>query len=326
MDDPILDVRDLRVQYADGEKRLKAVDGVSLTLRRGSILALVGESGSGKTTLGLAALGLLPDNAQVLSGEVRFEGEDVVAMDRERLRGLRGREISMIFQDPVSGLNPIVPVGEQVEEVIRTHTPAGKREARGLALEALRRAGLQDAESLSKRYPYQLSGGMSQRVMIAIATALDPKVIIADEPTSALDVTVQAGILDELVRLRRERGISILLITHDFGIVAQIADEVAVMYAGRITEEGSTRAVLTRPRHPYTWSLLATLPRMDRARGRLEWIRGTPPDPAELPEECAFVPRCRKALLQCRTSPTPALAEQAPGHLAACYNPVLHPD
>jgi oligopeptide/dipeptide ABC transporter ATP-binding protein len=162
--------------------------------------------------------------------------------------------------------------------------------------------------------------------MIAIATALDPQVIIADEPTSALDVTVQAGILDELVRLRRERGVSILLITHDFGIVAQVADEVAVMYAGRIAEDGATRAVLSRPRHPYTWSLLATLPRADRQRGRLESIPGSTPDPAELPEECAFVPRCRKALLQCRTSPAPALAEQAPGHRAACYNPVLHPD
>ena len=324
MTEPILEVRNLSVQYADGERRLRAVDGVSLRLERGGVLALVGESGSGKTTVALAAMGLLPDNATVTSGEVHLDGRDLLSLGKDGLRRVRGREVSMIFQDPVAGLNPVLPVGEQVEEIIRIHTQAPKREARGLAHAALARAGLSEPESLSKRYPYQLSGGMSQRVMIAMATALGPKVIIADEPTSALDVTVQAGILDELMRLQRDAGVSILLITHDLGVVAQVADEVAVMYAGRIAETGATRDVLARPQHPYTWSLLQTLPRMDRARRRLEAIRGSPPDPAELPEECAFVPRCRKALSICRTSQAPELRELAPGHRAACYNPVAH--
>jgi oligopeptide/dipeptide ABC transporter ATP-binding protein len=326
MSEPILEVRDLSVHYADGERRLRAVDGVSLRLERGGVLALVGESGSGKTTVGLAAMGLLPDNAEVTSGEVHLEGRDLLSLGKEGLRLVRGREVSMIFQDPVAGLNPVQSVGEQVAEIIRTHTDVPKREARGLAHAAMARAGLSDPASLAKRYPYQLSGGMSQRVMIAMATALDPKVIIADEPTSALDVTVQAGILDELMRLRRDEGVSILLITHDLGIVAQVADEVAVMYAGRIAETGPARQVLARPQHPYTWSLLQTLPRMDRERKRLEAIKGAPPDPAELPDECAFVPRCRKALTICRTSPAPELRELAPRHRAACYNPVAHPD
>ena len=326
MEAPLLEVRDLSVQYSDGAKRLKAVDRVSFALRRGSTLALVGESGCGKTTIALAMLGLLPDRGNLTGGEVRFEGRALSSLAVDELRMLRGREISMIFQDPVSGLNPVLSVGEQVEEIIRAHTAASKEEARRLGFQALRRAGLANPEELAKRYPYQLSGGMSQRVLIAIATVLNPKVIIADEPTSALDVTVQASILRELARLRDERGISIVLITHNFGIVAQMADEVVVMYAGRIAEQGATREVLRRPRHPYTWSLLATLPRIDRDRHPLEAIRGAPPDPAELPDECAFVPRCRKALSACRSQPSPALEEMTPGHLAACYNPVFHAD
>jgi len=326
VDDSILEVRDLVVHYADGSRRIKAVDGVSLSLRRGSVLALVGESGCGKTTVALAVLGLLPDSAAVIGGRVRFAGHDLLLLGRDRLRRMRGREISMIFQDPVAGLNPVLSVGEQVEEIIAAHTTATKGETRRMVYEALRRAGLTEPEQLARQYPYQLSGGMCQRVLIAIATVLNPKVIIADEPTSALDVTVQAGILSELDRLRRERGTSILLITHDLGVVAQMADEVAVMYAGRIAEEGWTRDVLRRPLHPYTWSLLATLPRLDRAKRPLEAIKGAPPDLAELPDECAFLPRCRKAVSACRASPSPPLTELTPGQLAACYNPVYHPE
>ena len=326
MNEPLLEIHDLSVHYSDGDRRLKAVDRVSFGLRRGSILALVGESGCGKTTIALAALGLLPEQGNQVGGEVRFEGRALGSLSRDALRRLRGREISIIFQDPGSGLNPVLTVGQQVEEIIRAHRSISKQEARGLAHEALHRVGLADPAELAKRYPYQLSGGMSQRVLIAIATVLNPKVIIADEPTSELDVTVQAGILQELGRLRDVRGISILLITHDLGVVAQMADEVAVMYAGRIAEQGATRDVLLAPRHPYTWSLLATLPRIDRERRPLVAIRGAPPDPSELPDECAFLPRCRKAVSACRTQPAPALAELTPGHRAACYNPVVHPE
>ena len=324
MSDVVLEVRDLYAEYADGSKPVKAVDGVSFSLRRGSTLALVGESGCGKTSIALAILGLLPHPGRVVRGEVRFSGRDLLSLGREELRLLRGREISMIFQDPVSGLNPVLSVGEQVEEIITTHLQLSKQEARRMVYDALQRVGLADPEQLTKQYPSHLSGGMCQRVFIAIATVLNPQIIIADEPTSALDVTVQAGILSELERLRREQGVSILLITHDLGVVAQMAEEVAVMYAGRIAEHGTARDVFRRPRHPYTASLLATLPRLDQARRPLEAIKGTPPNLAELPEECAFLPRCRKAVSACRTEPSPPLTELAPGHRAACYNPVYH--
>lgn len=323
MNDVVLEVRDLYAEYADGSNPVKAVDGVSFSLRRGSILALVGESGCGKTSIALAVLGLLPHPGRVVRGEVLFGGRNLLALKQEELRLLRGREISMIFQDPVSGLNPVLSVGDQVEEIITTHLQISKQEARRMVYDALLRVGLADPEQLTKQYPYHLSGGMCQRVFIAIATVLNPQVIIADEPTSSLDVTVQAGILNELERLRREQGVSILLITHDLGVVAQMADEVAVMYAGRIAEHGTASDVFRRPRHPYTSALLATLPRLDQV-GPLEAIRGSPPNLAELPEECAFLPRCRKAVSACRTEPSPPLTELAPAHRAACYNPVYH--
>jgi len=322
----VLEVRDLSVQYADGQKRVQANDRVSFSLKRGGVLAIVGESGCGKTTAALAVLGLLPHAGRVTGGEVRFDGRDLLSLREDELRRVRGRAISMIFQDPASGLNPVLSVGQQVEEIITAHTSVRRREAHGMVLDALHRVGLADPERLAKRYAHELSGGMSQRVLIAIATVLNPAIVIADEPTSALDVTVQAGILDELRRLRDERGVSILLITHDLGVVAQMAEEVVVLYAGRVAEDGPTRDVLRRPRHPYTWSLLETLPRLDREKRPLESIRGAPPDLTELTEECAFVPRCRKAVMTCRTAPSPAPAEAAPGHLVACYNPVVHPE
>ncbi len=322
--DVVLEVRDLYAEYAGGSKPVQAVSGVSLSLRRGSILALVGESGCGKTSTALALLGLLPEPGRVIGGEVRFDGHDLLSLESAELQRLRGRDISMIFQDPRSGLNPVLTVGEQVEEIVRAHLSVSKQEARSMAEEALARVGLPNPEQLSKEYPYQLSGGMCQRVMIAIATALDPQVIIADEPAADLDVTVRAGILAELERLRDERGVAILLISHDLGMVAQMADEVAVMYAGRIAEQAGTSDIFRRPRHPYTAALLATLPRLDGPRRPLEAIKGSPPDLAELPEECAFLPRCRKAVTTCRTDPAPPLTELDDGHRAACYNPVYH--
>jgi peptide/nickel transport system ATP-binding protein/oligopeptide transport system ATP-binding protein len=244
-------------------------------------------------------------------------------MDGEELRRLRGRVISMIFQDPQAGLNPVLTVGQQVAETVEIHLRVPKKEARRITIDALAGLGLSEPELVASRYPFQLSGGMAQRVMIAIATVLRPRVIIADEPTSALDVTVQAAILAELDRLRSETGSAILLITHDLGVVAQMAQRVAVMYAGRIVESGNARDVFRTPRHPYTWSLLSTMPRLDRSVGRLPQIKGQPPDLSALNGQCAFLPRCPKALNTCRSSPWPDLAPIDDGHAVACFNPVL---
>jgi peptide/nickel transport system ATP-binding protein/oligopeptide transport system ATP-binding protein len=229
----------------------------------------------------------------------------------------------MVFQDPATGLNPVLSVGQQVEEIITAHLPVSKREARDRSLEALAGMGLPDPKQVAERYPFHLSGGMAQRVMIAIATALNPRVLIADEPTSALDVTVQAALLDDLRQVQERSGTSILLISHDLGVVAQMADEVAVMYAGAVAEHGDVRTVFERPRHPYTWALLNSRPRWDQERtGPLPSIRGTPPDLIDLSEECPYLPRCPKAVSVCRTSAAPPLEELEPGHRAACYNPM----
>lgn len=326
MDDDLLRIEDLRAHYLDAQKTVKAVDGVDLSLRRGATLALTGESGCGKTTVGLAVLNLVPYPGRIISGRVLFDDRDLLSLGKEEMRRVRGHDISMIFQDPVSGLNPVLSIGEQVEEIITNHLSVSRKEARAMTLEALQRMGLSEPHRVAQQYPFHLSGGMCQRVMIAIATVLNPRVVIADEPTAALDVTIQAAILDELASLKRERGVSIMLITHDLGVVAQMADEVAVMYAGRIVESGSAAEVFRRPLHPYTWALLSTLPRLDGSTRPLPAIKGTPPDLAELPEECAFLPRCSKAMSACRTSPAPLLKEMAPRHQAACFNPVYHHD
>jgi oligopeptide/dipeptide ABC transporter ATP-binding protein len=321
--DDILRIEDLRVYYHERERTVKAVDGVDLALSRGRTLAIVGESGCGKTTVALATLGLVPKPGVVESGRVIYEGRDLYALPPNELRAIRGRRVSMIFQDPVSGLNPVLNIGGQVEEMIRTHLDVPKRESRRMAAEALRRQGLSEVDRLMNAYPFQLSGGMCQRVMIAIATVLHPDVIIADEPTSALDVTVQAGILRELNELKRNLGISIVLITHDLGVVAQMADDMAVMYAGRIVEQGDVRDVFAHPTHPYTSALLAARPRLDGDRQPLQAIRGAPPDLAELTGECAFLPRCPKAITACRTDPWPPLRTAESGHPVACYNPMF---
>ena len=322
--DPVLSVRGLSVEYRTKEGAIPALRNASLELRRGETLALVGESGSGKSTLGFGILRILPRNAEVTAGEVVFNGREIGGLAPSDLREIRGDEISMIFQDPIAGLNPIIPVGKQVEEVITSHRDVGGEEARRVALEVLESMSLPDPERIAKSYPGQLSGGMCQRIMIAIATALDPAVLIADEPTSSLDVTVQAQILHELERMRDERGTAILLITHDMGVVAQTADRVAVIYAGAVAEIDEVRPIFSSPRHPYTWALLDTLPRFDRRR-RLAQIPGAPPDLLELDGHCAYVPRCRKALSRCRAETEPPLQQIAerPGQMLACYNPVL---
>jgi len=322
----ILQIEDLRTHFHDRKVVLKAVDGVDLRIERGEILGLVGESGCGKTTLALSILNLVPHPGYVESGRILFGGRDILRMPKDELRDLRGRQISMIFQDPIAGLNPILTVGDQVGEIITAHSKASRNEARRQAVDLLGSMGLAEPERIAGRYPFQLSGGMAQRVMIAIAMALRPTVLIADEPTSALDMTVQADILQELRRLR-EGGVSILLITHDLGVIAQMADRVAVMYAGRIAEEGSPELLYRRPRHPYTWALFESLPRLNEdVSGRLRQVYGRPPDMTKLPPQCAFLPRCPKAMNDCRNLDSPPLTQIEPGHYVACYNPIYHRD
>lgn len=319
----MLRIEHLSVRYRLKESTTYAVDDVSLELGRGEVLALVGESGSGKTTVGMSVLRLLPLEAEVLGGRVIFDGQDLLVMPDHELRRLRGRRIAMVFQDPVAGLNPVLTVGDQVAETLQSHLGLAKKEARREAIRVLGGVGLGDSDRVARAYPFQLSGGMCQRVMIAIATALDPEILIADEPTSSLDVTIQAQILHQLEGLRQSRGTSILLITHNFGVVAQVADRVAVMYGGRIVEVGRTEQALARPLHPYSHALLATLPRLDHVRGQLYAIPGNPPELTEKSEHCPFLARCVKAMNVCRAEPPPNLESiDDEDRRVACYNPV----
>ncbi|MBI2760399.1 MAG: ABC transporter ATP-binding protein [Chloroflexi bacterium] len=324
MAEPVLEARNLHTTFFTKEGEIRAVRGVSFSLEPGKILAIVGESGCGKSTLALSLLRLVPFPGKILRGEVHLAGRNLMSLTDEELRKVRGRQMSMIFQDPISGLNPVLPIGKQVEEILTSHLDVPKKERKQRTLEILRRAGLPDPERIASSYPFHLSGGMCQRVMIGMATALNPSVIIADEPTSSLDVTVQAQILNELDTLRRTKGTAIVLITHDLGVVAQMADDVAVMYAGGFIEEGDVEQIYRAPRHPYTWALLSTLPRLDGRHGQLHAIPGVPPNLAELPEECPFLPRCTKATMQCRTEPAPSLSYIGEsGQRVACYNPVF---
>jgi peptide/nickel transport system ATP-binding protein/oligopeptide transport system ATP-binding protein len=321
--DTILQIDNLHAHFFAQEGVVKAVNGVSLSMKRGSTLAIVGESGAGKSSVGLSILNMLPYPGRIIEGQIYLEGTELTTLPREQLRQIRGRDIAMIFQDPVNGLNPLLPVGEQIEETLRTHLHLNKKDAKTRTLELLYQVGLPDPESVSKSYAFQLSGGMCQRVMIALATALQPKLLIADEPTSALDVTVQASILDELNQLKTRYGMSIILITHDMGVVARMADEVIIMYAGTMMERGSTPDVFHRALNPYTWALMGTLPRLDRDdRAPLPSIKGTPPDLINMPDQCPFLPRCNKATLECREQPAPPLTEMAHEHYVACYNPI----
>jgi oligopeptide/dipeptide ABC transporter ATP-binding protein len=318
----MLRVSQLRVRYRTKEATTYAVEDVSLELKPGRVLALVGESGAGKTTVGMSILKLLPQEAEILGGSVTFDGLDLLGLKDDELRRIRGRRIAMIFQDPIAGLNPVIPVGDQVAETVQSHLRISKKQSRNEAIRILAEVGLADPERTARSYPFQLSGGMCQRVMIGMATALDPEVLIADEPTSALDVTVQAQILRQLNELRHERGTAILLITHNFGVVAQMADDVAVMYAGRIAETGAAEQVFKQPLHPYSHALMATLPRFDRMQEQLHAIPGTLPELSAPAERCPFLPRCIKAVNLCRHQGPPALESYVPGRLVACYNPV----
>jgi peptide/nickel transport system ATP-binding protein len=314
---PLLAIDGLRV--AIGGRSV--VDGVSLSIRRGEVLALVGESGCGKSLTALSVLRLLPAAARVAAGTIAMEGTDLLALDEASLRGLRGNRVSVIFQEPVASLNPLVRVGDQVAESLRLHRGASAAAARAEAVAMLARVGIADPERRAGQFPFELSGGMCQRVMIASALICRPEILIADEPTTALDVTIQAQILDLLKSLRAEAGSAILLITHDMGVVADMADRVAVMYGGTVVESGPVDAIFDAPAHPYTKLLLATVPRLDGPRREeLKTIAGAVPDAASWPQGCRFRTRCPLADERCAEAPPLESAQGDPGHLAACWH------
>ncbi|HET8836288.1 MAG TPA: ABC transporter ATP-binding protein [Gemmatimonadales bacterium] len=315
----VLEVDNLRVSFpAPDHRRFFPVDGVSFTLDRGETLALVGESGCGKSLTSLALLQLVPPPGRVESGStIRLADTDVLSLEGEALRRIRGRRIGMIFQDPMTSLNPVFTVGDQIAEGVRAHLPVSRAEARERARTLLQEVGIPDPSGRLDAYPHQLSGGMRQRVMIAIALAAEPEILVADEPTTALDVTVQAQILEVLDRLRRARGMAVLLITHDLGIVAGRADRVAVMYAGQIVEEAPTPELFAHPSHPYTQGLFASVPRISGPVNRLTPIAGTVPPATAWPAGCRFRPRCPQAFEKCQLPPE--LLPVGPDHRMRCW-------
>ncbi len=299
--DPVLRVEGLRTHFHTEHGVVKAVDGVSFEVGRGEVLGIVGESGSGKSVTNLSVLQLVPTPpGRIESGQVWFDGEDLLTRSERQMRKVRGRRISMIFQDPMSSLNPYLPVRTQVGEVLRLHEGLSRREARAKTIDLLGQVGIPDPSRRVDAYPHELSGGMRQRVMIAMALACEPELLLADEPTTALDVTIQAQILELIQGLCRERGTAVVLVTHDLGVVAGVADRVAVMYAGRIVEQGDVERIFAAAKHPYTRGLLQSLPRLDR-KSALTAIPGLPPDLSRLPGGCAFAPRCPLAQARCRS-------------------------
>jgi oligopeptide/dipeptide ABC transporter ATP-binding protein len=315
----VLDVENLRISFPDaGKGRVYPVDGVSFSLERGETLALVGESGCGKSLTSLALLRLVPEPGRIEDGSaIRLADTDVLALQGEPLRRIRGRRIGMIFQDPMTSLNPVLTAGDQIAEGVRAHFDVSRAEARRRALKLLQEVGIPDPAARLDAYPHQLSGGMRQRVMIAIALSAEPEILVADEPTTALDVTVQAQILEVLDRLRDSHGMAVLLITHDLGIVAGRADRVAVMYAGQIVEEAPTDRLFARPSHPYTQGLFASVPRITGPVGRLSPIGGSVPPPGAWPSGCRFRPRCPKAFDKSETMPP--LLPVGPDHRMRCW-------
>jgi oligopeptide/dipeptide ABC transporter ATP-binding protein len=321
-EDALLRLRDLHVSFPTSEGDVPAVRGVDLSLGSGETLAVVGESGSGKTVTALAIMGLLDPPGRVSGGSVWFDGQELTSLPSASLRRIRGRRIGMVFQEPMTSLNPVFTVGDQIAEVLRIHLGASKRQAREEVIQLLARVGIPAPESRVDAYPHEMSGGMKQRVMIAIAIACKPDLLIADEPTTALDVTIQAQILKLLSDLQQEMGMAILLITHNLGVVAHFARDVAVMYAGKVVERAGVRELFARPQHPYTRALLRSLPRPGHAHERLEAIEGTVPSPLQYPPGCAFVDRCPERLPRCPDQ-QPRLVEVESDHAAACW---LHPE
>jgi peptide/nickel transport system ATP-binding protein len=317
MSAPLLELRQLSVSFATDDGTVRAVDGIDLALQRGRTLGLVGESGCGKSVTSLAVMGLLPPENSTVSGEVHFDGRDLLKIPVRELRDLRGAQLAMIFQEPMTSLNPSYTIGNQIVEAIQRHQGLDAAAAKARAIEMLKLVRISSPEKRFDDYPHKLSGGMRQRAMIAMALACGPQLLIADEPTTALDVTIQAQILDLMRGLRRDTGTAIILITHDLGVVAEMADDVAVMYAGQIVERASVASLFARPEHPYTVGLLGSIPRLDEKRERLPSIEGRVPDMTQPPVGCRFAARCPFVETACRAE-APALLEVAPGHLSRC--------
>ena len=316
----LLDVRELRTHFRTDDGIVKAVDGVSFSVEKGQTLGIVGESGCGKSVTCLTIMGLNPKRSSIVSGEAFFKGEDLLRMGERRLRDLRGNDIAMIFQDPMTSLNPVHSIGKQLVEAIELHRDVGKKVARARALELLKAVGIPRAERRIDDYPHQFSGGMRQRVMIAMSLINEPDLLIADEPTTALDVTTQAQILQLMKQLQNEFGSAIIMITHDLGVVAETADDVIVMYAAKVAERGTVDDIFRRPKHPYAWGLLGSLPRLDADVERLVQIPGQPPSLLRPPSGCRFHPRCPYVMEVCKTNEPPL--EPTPdgnGHLQACH-------
>jgi len=317
---PLLDVRNLETQFKTQDGIVKAVNNVSFYVNRGETLGIVGESGSGKSVTSLSIMRLIPNPpGRISGGEVIFDGQDLLKISEDEMRDLRGNRIAMIFQDPMTSLNPVLTIGQQITESLMLHLKLSAKEAQNRAIELLNHVGIPSAARRINEYPHQFSGGMRQRVMIAMALACNPELLIADEPTTALDVTIQAQILELIKRLQSELGMAVIIITHDLGVVAGMSDRVMVMYAGRVVEEGSTHEIFHNPRMPYTIGLLKSIPRLDNTSGqRLEPIRGLPPDLIALPQVCAFYPRCDFYKTGVCDTQVPPLRQVAENHNAAC--------
>ncbi|XJZ27239.1 ABC transporter ATP-binding protein [Bacillota bacterium Lsc_1132] len=317
---PILQFNDLKVSFQSGKKYAPAVDGISFELNEGEILGIVGESGSGKSVTSLTAMGLIPTPpGKIEKGEIIFDGKDLTKISDKEFRKIRGNQISMIFQEPMTSLNPLFTIGNQLKEAISLHTKLTKSEARARSIELLKLVGIPRAEGILEEYPHQLSGGMRQRVMIAMAMACNPKVLIADEPTTALDVTIQAQILTLMKDLNKKTNTSIILITHDLGVVAEICDRVIVMYSGQVVEQGDVRTILKDPQHPYTKGLLKSVPDLRGKKDRLYSIPGSVPAPGTIQKGCRFAARCAEAFAVCHNESPDLYKVKKDGHVARCF-------
>ncbi|MBN2333583.1 MAG: ABC transporter ATP-binding protein [Deltaproteobacteria bacterium] len=319
MQQPLLTVDNLNVTFKTAQGTVTAVDGVSFTVGQGANLGIVGESGCGKSVTALSLMGLVPSPpGTVKANALTFAGRDLLRLTPAEYRRLRGREMGMVFQEPMTSLNPVFTIGNQIMEAVRTHFTVSRRQARELAVAMLDRVGMPEPAKLLADYPHQLSGGMRQRVMIAMALICKPKLLLADEPTTALDVTIQAQVLDLMQELRREMGMSMIMITHDLGVVAEVAEQVAIMYAGMIVEKGTAEALFQQPLHPYTKGLLNSIPRLDQPGKRLTAIPGMVPDMLHIPRGCRFANRCRQAMAVCRDQ-VPGVVVPEPGHQVCCW-------
>ena len=324
MSEKILDIKEERLSFFTPAGEVKALNGVSFTMNQGDVLGVVGESGSGKSVTAYSVMGLTAYPGKLVGGKVWFNGHEIENMKEKDFRKIRGNEVSIIFQDPMTSLNPVYTIGNQIVEVIRLHTDKNKADAWARAKELLELVGINEPEKRLKQYPHELSGGMRQRVMIAIALACEPKLLIADEPTTALDVTIQAQILELMQDLRKKLGMSIIMITHDLGVVAEVAQQVAVMYAGQLVEQGSVEALFADPQHPYTIGLMGSLPSMGARKGQLSTIPGSVPLPESMPQGCRFATRCPFAQTRCHAE-KPPLTTLGTGHQVACFRvPLEH--